>query len=141
MSVQFTPEAVAAVVGDLCVCSRGRNGSVRVEIAALKSKGARVNFLQKARILGGALTALQAAGYELDEDNVRDGYKGNDGKWVSWPHMWVNQPQTVSKAQTDAIVASTLAALRMAGVEIPSDLAPATDENGDGTEPAEESPI
>jgi hypothetical protein len=133
---QYTAPAVQGIVGDACVVTAGRGGSVRVEIKALKQKGNRLTYFGKARVLRDAFVALKNAGYDVTEENVRDGYKGNDGRWVSWPHMWVNPPQTVSASQVNQIIA----ALAAKGVDVSSLTGQVTDENGDGTETEAEAP-
>ena len=114
MSVSYTLAAIEALVNldDINVeehrSDNGQNNgfhAFNIEIKALKTKGSGLGPVSKGRILGVAMEALQAAGYDNVEE--RNGYRGRDGKFVGWPHLRIIEPGTGRQASNAATAANT----------------------------------
>lgn len=83
--------------------TEARNGNFRVqlttdEMSKLKTEPQWRSFIE-------AADALRAKGLTVE---LRSAFKGNDGKWVNYPSLWVNE--TTSKAVDGDVIAKAVQA-------------------------------
>ena len=129
-------ENVAKTLGEKFFVQKNRNGNLRIDLAALKQKGVRLNMVQKVGLFQEAQSKLVELGFEVNDDDIREGYFNRSNDWVSWPHIWVSPPK--ESVPTSSVVAEVIAQLSALGWTPPPPAEKVAEATADADTDAEE---
>lgn len=112
----YTQSAIQAIVGpEYRVKAARGTGNFQVN---LELKGTGLTGHAKCTLIIAAFDKLKAAGYPVQENDLKTDSKGEDGTWKSWLCIYVNKPDAnqrsgggVDAATIAAAVAATLLAM------------------------------
>jgi hypothetical protein len=104
-------DVLKSTEGPAFTLQEARTGNFRLQLAPAEMKTLKTE--EKWRAFLDVATALREKGIEC---TIRDAFKGNDGNWINYPTLWVNQPEQAARASSQVDIEKAIAAGIAAGL-------------------------